>query len=755
MPDTYGRFRVTRQIGEGGMGVVYAAYDEQLDRSVAIKTWRSQGDASARARLLREARAAASVSHPNICQLYDLGEHEGEIYIAMELLEGEPLSARIARGALAVSEAIQIALPVLAALEALHRRGIVHRDLKPSNIFLTPFGVKLLDFGLARAAGDALPADETLAVTMAGTIVGTPHYLAPEQLRGEPFDHRADLFAAGAVLYEMLTGHLAFGAPGRTIAQVFHAILSEQPPALGGGVAIAAIDRVVHRALQKNPAQRYESAAAMADDVRAVMRLSESGQIAQAQRLRRLIVLPFRVLRADAETDFLAFSLADAITSSLSMIDSLVVRSTVTASQFDAATADLETVASRADVDLILTGTLLRAGDQLRVNTQLVEAPAGTVVCSHSSQVPLGDIFALQDELSRRVVDALALPLSAGEEQRLARDIPATAKAYEYYLRANELNAKPANWKVARDLYLACIAEDPNYAPAWARLGRLNRVLATYSGDDAADYYQQAKDAFTRALELNPDLPLAHNLYTNLEVELGQAESAMLRLLSRAHQRTGDPELFAGLVQACRYCGLLDASVAAYEHARRLEPLARTSVAHSYFALGDYERAIAATHDEPLDTYALAALGRTSEAIARARELEEASLPTLYRSYVRGLRCLFEGNRTEAAEAFAIVTGRSPVRDPCALYYLGRIMAYLGDSTRALDYLGRAVKGGFFCFPWMTRDPWVDSLRHLPAFRRLLDDCESRHRQALDAFVRAGGDRLLGLSAGRRQEPGA
>jgi serine/threonine protein kinase len=141
MIERYGRFRVTRQIGEGGMGVVYAAHDEQLDRPVAIKTWRSQADASARDSLLREARAAASVSHPNICQLYDLGEHEGEFYIAMELLEGEPLSARIARGPLLVSEAIQVELPVLAALDALHRRGIVHRDLKPSNIFLTPFGV--------------------------------------------------------------------------------------------------------------------------------------------------------------------------------------------------------------------------------------------------------------------------------------------------------------------------------------------------------------------------------------------------------------------------------------------------------------------------------------------------------------------------------------------------------------------------------------------------------------------------------------
>ena len=729
------------------MGVVYAAHDEQLDRSVAIKTWRSQADPAARARLVREARTAASVNHPNICQLYDLGEQDGELYIAMELLEGEPLSARIARGVLSVSEAIQVALPVLAALDALHRRGVVHHDLKPSNIFLTPFGVKLVDFGLARPAADSVTDSPTLSITMPGTIMGTPQYLAPEQLRGEQVDHRADLFAAGAVLYEMLTGQPPFGAASRTLAQVFQAILTEQPPALGGAASIAAVDRIIHRALQKNPDQRYDSAAGMADDLRAVLLLTESGQVARAHRLRRLIVLPFRVLRADAETDFLAFSLADAITSSLSSLDALVVRSSVTASRFAGADADLETVAAKADVDLVLTGTLLRAGDRLGVNAQLVEAPAGTVLCSHSSQVTLGDIFALQDELSRRVVDALSLPLSAGDEQRLRRDVPATARAYECYLRANALSTRPNEWSIARDLYLECVAEDPNYAPAWARLGRIYRVLGTYSGAAADDYFAQARSAFTRALELNPDLSLAHNLYTNLEVEAGQAEAAMLRLVERAHDHTGDPELFAGLVQACRYCGLLEASVAAYEHARRLDPQIRTSVAHAYLALGDHERVLTSNVEEPpaLNAYALAGLGRTSEAVALLRQLDASPLPKLYQIYVHGLRCLFEGRWAEALDCLRPMADEPAMRDPCGWYYASRATAYLGDAETALRFLERSVSGGFFCFPWMTRDSWIDSLRHRPEFRRLAAEAEGRHRRALEAFVRAGGDRLLGV----------
>ena len=260
-------------------------------------------------------------------------------------------------------------------------------------------------------------------------------------------------------------------------------------------------------------------------------------------------------------------------------------------------------------------------------------------------------------------------------------------------------------------MYLACLAEDPNYAPAWARLGRVNRVLGMYSGESTDDYYEQAQAAFTRALQLNPDLPVAHNLYTNLEVELGQAEAAMLRLVRRTHDHTGDPELFAGLVQACRYCGLLEPSIAAFEHARRLDPHIRTSVAHAYFAVGDYDRVIATNVEDPpvLNVYALAALGRTADAVTLLREVDKQTLPKLYRLYVHGTLCLFEGKWTEALDSVRVLAGSS-MRDPCGRYYAARSLAYLGDQEMALECLKRSVSGGFFCFPWLTRDSWIDCL---------------------------------------------
>ena len=268
LPARIGHYAITHKLGEGGMGVVYAARDERLQRTVALKTMSSLSkDETARKRFWREARAAASVNHPNICQIYEIGEEAGKLFIAMELLEGEVLSDRLRRGAMSAAEAVPIGLGMMAALSALHSRGIVHRDLKPSNVFLTAHGVKMLDFGLARP--DVEESFNTVTeVTRVGMVVGTPRYMAPEQATGETVDARSDLFAAGAILFEMLAGRPAFA--GRSVVEVLHATRYEQPPALTGSPAVAAVDRVIRRALAKRPAERPPSAEAMAEELRAI-----------------------------------------------------------------------------------------------------------------------------------------------------------------------------------------------------------------------------------------------------------------------------------------------------------------------------------------------------------------------------------------------------------------------------------------------------------------------------------------------------
>ena len=743
MRKSIGRYRVTGLLGEGGMGIVYAAHDDQLDRPVAVKTLRAAcADEEACERLRREARSAAKVSHPNICQLYEIAEDEEEMFLVMERLEGESLEACVARGALPARDALKHLLALLSALGAIHARGLVHRDLKPSNVFLTPGGVKLLDFGIARTTES--DADRTqVALTRPGVVVGTPQFASPEQLTGDAVDARTDLFAAGGLLYFMLAGKPMFS--GKTVLQLLHAVQHEHAPVLGGSAVIAAADRIVHRSVAKAPSDRYQSSEEMTADIRAAMLLNGDGAPASAIRMTRLIVLPFRVLRPDPETDFLAFGLPDAITTSLTGLGSLVVRSSVTASQVAGETSDLSEIAARADVDIVLTGTFIRAGDRVRVNAQLVEGRGGTVLWSEAAQVPLDDVFQVQDDLSRRIVDSLSVPLTAHDRRVLGKDVPADGKAYELYLRGNQLSEQAKNWTQARDAYRACLDLDPHYAPAWARLGRIYRVLGIHGKSVGAEA------AIKRALEINPDLSVAHNLYTNLEVEVGRGPDAMRRLLQRAAGNPGDPELFAGLVQACRYSGLLRASVAAHERAARLDAAIKTSVAHSYLALGDYERAVAASVEDPAfpSAWALDLLGRKQEALDTLHHTEADGLPKIVLRYVVATRAVIAGRQDEAQRANLDILRVSPPRDPCTVFYLARHLAAVGDVANAEVWLRRAIERGFNCFDLLTRDPWLDALRSGPQFQALVRLAQDRRSAALAVFLDAGGEQVLGLGTGQ------
>jgi serine/threonine protein kinase/tetratricopeptide (TPR) repeat protein len=744
LPERIGPYTITGKLGEGGMGIVYSAHDTRLNRPVALKMILDSGnDEDSRKRFLREARTVAQVTHPNICRLYDIGEVDDRPFLVMELLEGESMSVRLRRGPMPVAEALQVTLSVLSALAALHRLSIVHRDLKPSNVFLSTQGVKLLDFGLAKPVSPPPEDGRTQTeLTRHGVIVGTPRYSSPEQVTGRPVDARSDLFASGAILFEALAGKPAFA--GNSALEIFHSVLYETPPALTGSPAIAAVDRIVRRAMDKNPANRFAAADEMAAELRVVLRLDDSGAQVETRAVKRLIVLPFRVLRSDPETDFLAFSLPDAIAASLAGLSSLVVRSSLAAARFAEAILDLREIARDVDVDTVLTGTLLRAGTQLRLTTQLVEAPSGTLIWSKASQVELRDIFQLQDTLVSGVVESLALPLTAGERQQLAHDAPASAAAYDLYLRANEAGKVFSGFSEAIGLYERCVALDPGYAPAWARLGRARWLVGKFS-EGAPEKLVEGRSAIERALELNPDLPLAHNLYTNIQVDQGHAMDAMRRLLKRLRSSKTDPELFAGLTHASRYCGLLQASLEADRQARRLDPNIQTTVPHTYFALGDYQGALEKTVRDfgyfiPLR---LAMLGRVEEAIAMLKEKEPVVPERRGQVFMISLRTLLEGNRDASLKASDELIDRA-FMDPEGSYYMARQLAYLSHIGHATWVLKRAVEGGYFCYPQMASDPWLDPIRGDAEFKRILHLAQVRHQEAIEVFRAEGGPPLLG-----------
>ncbi len=754
VPTRLGHYQIERKLGEGGMGVVYAARDEKLQRPVALTTMSLLAhDETARKRFWREARAAAAVNHPNICQIYEIGEDDGVLFIAMELLEGTPLSERLKAAPLSVAETVSTGLGILNALSALHARGVIHRDLKPSNVFLTPHGVTLLDFGRARPTTHELVTGGH-DLTRAGAVMGTPRYMSPEQALSETLDGRTDLFSTGAILFEMLAGRPAF--TGNTVVAILHATVYEQPPALSGSSAVASVARVIRRALAKKAAERPASAEAMADELRDVP-TGDDDTATLTHPMTRIVVLPFRVLRADPETDFLAFSLPDAITTSLASIQSLVVRSSATAARFANETPDFKALAAEAGVDRVVSGTVLRAGDELRANVQLVEAPGGTVITSQSIQAPLGDLFQLQDDLARRVVEALALPLG-GATASPSPDAPASPRAYELYLRGNEIGRDYSGMVEARDLYERSVALDPNYAPAWARLGRCYRLIGKYI-ESSPGSVERAKQAYERALELNPKLTIAHKFYANLESDIGQADRAVVRLLNAAARHGNDPELFSGLVHDCRYAGLYEESLAAHAEARRLDPTIRTSFEQTLLLTGDVDRMIATAFDadasgadDGIRVIAMGLHGRREDAKAALTRMREQPKLPLFKTWTEHLHAWLDRRAPQMLEEISKLTQLAIFDDPEAIVQEGWLLCDVGAHEKGMGFLERGVERGYLASPVLKRAPQFDPLRGTPAFESLVADAEARRLRALDAFRAAGGERLLGrsvLDAGR------
>jgi serine/threonine protein kinase len=744
---TISHYRITEKLGVGGMGVVYKAEDIRLRRDVALKLLPDelQSNEERRRRFWREAQAAAQVSHPNICRVYDILEDGEQLVLVMELVEGDRLSERIALGSLPAQESAHLALNILSALEALHKSGIVHRDIKPDNIVISPTGAKLLDFGIAKhvlsnMAGATLT---SAGATMAGEFLGTPRYASPEQFRGEDVDGRSDIFSVGAVLFEMLTGQPPFA--GKTFGEIAHAVLHAPPPALFGSPAIANIGRIVHVAMARSRDERYASAENMARELRAALLMEGLDTKAKVQASRRLIVLPFRLMRLNQEIEFLCQSLPEAISSSLAELEHLTVRSPLAAARYGNEAPDLQKIGKETEVDVILAGALLQVGEQLRLTTQLVEVPSGTLLWSHQSQATMKELLALHDDLVQRVVEAMLPSLGVREKAALQQDRPASPTVYRLYLQANQAARQWENLPAAIATYEECLKLDPNYAVAWAQLGRARWLRDKY-GFGAVEGLQSAEEALQRAFQLSPNLPMAHHIYTNLQIDQGRTIEALQRLLECAQGRRNDAELISGLGHVCRYSGLLSAALAAQQEAKRLDPQVTTSLNHTYFMLGDYEKAL--QHSERDFGYAqglcLAMLGRTAEAVRLLQEKEGALPWRLGRLYLTTLRALLEGNNEESSEATGELL-KATFRDPEGLYYFARQLSYAGQRKQALSLLRRAVEGGFCCYAAMVRDPWLDELRAEKGFSEILRTAHELHRKALQTFFDKGGEALLGV----------
>jgi serine/threonine protein kinase len=511
------QYEVLSPLGSGGMGEVYRAKDLRLDREVAIKVMAEHvaADPEMRRRFETEAKAVAALSHPAILSIYELVVVEGIPVAIMELLEGETLRQRLGRGALEWREAVRIGASVSEGLAAAHAKGVVHRDLKPDNVFLTAGGlVKILDFGLALQRLDPVTSPATIAHTAQGVILGTFGYMSPEQVLGERLDGRSDIFAAGCVLYEMLTGRRLF--TGATPQEIIAGLMHDRSTEIGDfdSTSPPELRTIVSRAIARDPARRFQSAEDLAMALRSLLTGSAAVGVIRRPRVRgkSLAVLPFINAGANPALEHVADGITESIINSLSQLGGLRVVPRSLAFRYKGLQADPATVGLALNARTILTGRVVQHGDVLNIQAELVDTRTESQLWGEQFRQNVRDLLTVQEEIAWQISEALRLKLTGEQKKKLQKRPTVNPEAYQEYLRGrfHWNNFSPDSIRRAREHFERAVALDPTYALAYAGLGDTFGAMAYHGHIAPAEGFPRAAAAARRALELDPDVADAH-----------------------------------------------------------------------------------------------------------------------------------------------------------------------------------------------------------------------------------------------------
>ncbi len=741
-------FRIIEKIGAGGMGVVYKAEDTTLGRPVALKFLPADvlNSTSARERFLREARAAAALNHPNICIVHEIGAHEGQQFIAMELLEGQTLRQRLGVSGLAqvpVDELLDLAIQIADALNAAHTKGIIHRDIKPANIFIMQSGqAKVLDFGLAKLSAmqreseaSTLTAQQSL--TSPGSAVGTIAYMSPEQARGEDLDARSDLFSFGVVLYEMATGRQAF--KGTTSVVIFDAILHKAPvsPARLNSELPDTLEKIIIKALEKDRNLRYQSASDLRADLQRLKRDRDSGHMAAAAsstRIPSLAVLPFANLSADKENEYFSDGLAEEIINALAQVPGLRVIARTSAFAFKGKHEDVRRIAESLGVANVLEGSVRKSGNHIRITAQLVTAADGSHLWSERYDREMTDVFAIQDDISQMIAEKLRARLGGG--QPLVKRHTENVEAYNLYLKGLHHQRKWTAEGLAKgkEYFEQGITADPDYALAWFGLAQHYWLSGYFGHVPSKQANAESLQAILKALELDETLPEAHaivGVLRALDYDWRSAEREFIRALELDPQSGDavDDYCFYYLVPMRR----LDEAIAMTRKALERDPLSAQFQFHlgywNYFAR-KYDRAIeharSALELDPHYWQAHVVLGlcylRTGKLEESIRAVETCiqlagRSPTLLTAL--GAIHARAGRIGEAGKLLAELQElEQRIYVPPSAF--ARIYKYLGEIDRALDLCEKAIDERDSWIFHLGVDPGWDPLRSHPRYHALL-----------------------------------
>ena len=740
---TVSHYKVLRRIGSGGMGVVYEAEDTKLGRKVALKFLPAEmaQETLTLERFQREARAASALNHPNICTIHSIEQHERQHFIVMELLEGQTLGQRIGRQAFEMEKLLPLAIQIADALESAHAKGIVHRDIKPANIFLTERGqVKILDFGLAKVEKISAVSDstslspladtlgETGALTSPGSAVGTIMYMSPEQARGGLVDARTDLFSLGTVLYQMATGSLPF--PGDTSAVIFDAILNRQPLPVEtvNGTAPRELGRLLEKLLEKDRNLRCQSATELKTDLLRLKRDLESGKRIAAEVSdskagtnsrgpKSLAVLYFENLSGVKEDEYLRDGITEDIITELSKIRGLNTFSRPTVLAFRDKTVTPVQIGQQLKAAYVLTGTLRRAGNRLRITTQLVDTHTDFPLWSERYDREMKDVFEVQDEIARKIAEALRVTLSPQELEALAIKPTENLQAYDLYLRGKRYARRQTrqDLEFALQMFESAVAMDPNFALAYAACANACAMFyCNYSRD--VSWVERAREASGKAVALRWELP---------EVQVSQAwvlyatelHDEAVRMVRKAVERKKDCEgayylLCRALFSAGRYQEVVDVMEAGLE-ASGEDYNIYVPLANSLGAMGKREaymnllqRRVTALENHlkqvPEDARARILLGTDYAELGREEDaLKELNLAVTLR----------------AGEA-------------SILYNAACLYATLKRKSEAMDCLKKAWEAGFRDASHARRDPDLALLHDDPEFDRMYPEKSASGVQA-------------------------